>query len=84
MGTSGLFLPLCMLELRRNSREIVGGNSAPSASPHLFYNESAKCKSLIMSDSLGPHGLHSHGILQARTLDWVAFPFSRGSSQPRD
>ena len=25
-----------------------------------------------------------HGILQARILDWVAFPFSRGSSQPRD
>ena len=22
-------------------------------------------------------------ILQARTLEWVAFPFSRGSSQPR-
>ena len=25
-----------------------------------------------------------HEILQARTLEWVAFPFSRGSSQPRD
>ena len=25
-----------------------------------------------------------HGILQARILKWVAFPFSRGSSQPRD
>ena len=25
-----------------------------------------------------------HGILQARTLEWVAFPFSRGFSQPRD
>ena len=25
-----------------------------------------------------------HGILQARRLEWVAFPFSRGSSQPRD
>ena len=25
-----------------------------------------------------------HGILQARTLEWVAFPFSRGSSWPRD
>ena len=25
-----------------------------------------------------------HGILQARTLEWVVFPFSRGSSQPRD
>ena len=25
-----------------------------------------------------------HGILQARILKWVAFPFSRRSSQPRD
>ena len=25
-----------------------------------------------------------HGILQARILEWVAFPFSRGSSQTRD
>ena len=25
-----------------------------------------------------------HGILQARVLESVAFPFSRGSSQPRD
>ena len=25
-----------------------------------------------------------HGILQARILEWVAIPSSRGSSQPRD
>ena len=25
-----------------------------------------------------------HGILQATILKWVAFPFSRGSSQPKD
>ena len=25
-----------------------------------------------------------HGIPQARILEWVAMPFSRGSSQPRD
>ena len=25
-----------------------------------------------------------HGILQARILEWEAFPFSRGSSQARD
>ena len=25
-----------------------------------------------------------HGILQARILEWVTFPFCRGSSQPRD
>ena len=24
-----------------------------------------------------------HGIFQGRILEWVAFPFSRGSSQPR-
>ena len=27
---------------------------------------------------------HSFGILQARILEWVAFPFFGGSSQPRD
>ena len=38
-----------------------------------------------MSDSLQPHGLYTiHGILQARILEWVVFPFSRGSFQPRD
>jgi len=25
-----------------------------------------------------------HGILQARIMEWVAFLFSKGSSQPRD
>ena len=25
-----------------------------------------------------------HEILQARILEWVSFPFSMGSSQPRD
>ena len=29
-------------------------------------------------------GSSVHGILQARILEWVAIPFSRGSSQPRD
>ena len=31
-----------------------------------------------------PTDYRVHGILQARILEWVAFPFSRGSSQPRD
>ena len=29
-------------------------------------------------------GFSVHGILQARILEWVAIPFSRRSSQPRD
>ena len=44
----------------------------------------------IVSYSLRPHGLDSlpgssvHGILQARTLEWVAISYSRGSSRSRD
>ena len=30
-----------------------------------------------------PQGSPTPGILQARTLEWVAMPSSRGSSQPR-
>ena len=29
-------------------------------------------------------GSSTHGILQARILEWVVIPSSRGSSQPRD
>ena len=32
-----------------------------------------------MSDSLWSQDYTVHGILQARILEWVAFPFSRGS-----
>ena len=31
-----------------------------------------------------PRDYTVHGILQARILEWVAVPFSRGPSQPRD
>ena len=44
---------------------------------------------LVVSDSLSPMDCSLpassvHGILQARLLEWVAMPSSRGSSQPRD
>ena len=29
-------------------------------------------------------GSSVHGVFQASVLEWVAIPFSRGSSQPRD
>ena len=31
-----------------------------------------------------PPGSSVHGIVQARILEWIAMPSSRGSSQPRD
>ena len=43
----------------------------------------------VMSDSLWPHGLKPTRLLcpwnsQAGILEWVAMPFSSGSSRPRD
>ena len=38
-----------------------------------------------LSDQLcDPMDYTAHGILQARILEWVNFPFSRGSFQPRN
>ena len=50
-------------------------------------SESVSCS--VTSDALqpwdwSPPGSPVHGIFQARTLEWLSIPFSRGSSQPRD
>ena len=42
------------------------------------------CTILCNLMDCSPPGSSVHGILQARILVWVAIPFSRGSSQPRD
>ena len=38
----------------------------------------------VISNSLPPLVLYSPWNSLTRILEWVAFPFSRGSSQPRD
>ena len=42
------------------------------------------CPTLCDPMDCSPPGSSVHGILQARILEWVAMPSSRGSSQPRD
>ena len=42
------------------------------------------CLALCSPMNCNPPGSAVHGILQARILEWVAIPFSRESSQPRD
>ena len=42
------------------------------------------CLTLCDLVDYSPPGSSAHGILQARILEWVAIPFSRGSSPPRD
>ena len=42
------------------------------------------CPTLYDPMDCSPPGSSVHGILQARILEWVAMPFSKGSSWPRD
>ena len=42
------------------------------------------CPTLCDLMDFSPLGSYVHGILQARILEWVAIPYSRGSSWPRD
>ena len=40
------------------------------------------CPTLCNPMDWSPPGSSVHGILQARILEWVAVPYSRGSSRP--
>ena len=42
------------------------------------------CPALCDHMDCNPPGSSVHGILQARILEWVALPSSRGSSRPQD
>ena len=42
------------------------------------------CPTLCDPMDYSPPGSSVHGILQARKPEWIAIPFSRGSSRPRD
>ena len=61
---------------------------SPNSETSIFPVRACKAKSLqsrpTLCNPLDPPGSSVFGILQARILEWVATPFSRGSSQPRD
>ena len=49
-----------------------------------MYLVTQSCWTLYYPVDCSPPGFSVHGILQAKILQWVAIPSSRGSSQPRD
>ena len=65
-------------------------SAIPSSMPSPYKSEKWNVSCSVVSDSATPWTLCSppgssvHGILQARILEWVTIPFSRGSSPPRD
>ena len=50
----------------------------------LFLLVATSCPTLCNLMDCSPPGSSVHGILQARVLEWVAIPSSRGSSRPRN
>ena len=61
----------------------------PSRSPYVYLWKvkvlvAQLCPTLCDPMDCSLPGSSVHGTLQARILEWVATPFSRGSSQPRD
>ena len=82
-----LFLlhPIFLLPTAKGNRRIP-----PSLSLALLEAEKVKvlvaqpCPTLYNRMDCSPPGSPVHEILQARILEWVAIPFSKGSSQPSD
>ena len=64
----------------------VTTGTQPQQSVHtqITLRSSVCWKSVAQSCLVQPQGPSVHGILQTRVLEWVAIPFSRGSSPPRD
>ena len=58
-------------------------HSAVDKEKHCCSLVSKSCPTLCDPTNYSPPGSSVHGIRQARALEWVAFPFSRGSSWPR-
>ena len=77
-------------EVRGGGQEVrSSGWSSGEELPHVQDKKSESevtqlCPTLCGPTHCSPPGPSVHGILQARILEWVAMPSSRGASQPRD
>ena len=82
---------ILMLTWRISNRKKYISRNLPSILPSIAW-ESNLCVTLKVKVKAtqscltlcDPTDYTVQGILQAGILEWVAFPFSRGSSQPRD
>ena len=64
----------------RELRELVMDMEAWRAAIHGVAKSRTRLPNSFLLQGHSPPGFSVHGILQARTLEWVAVPFSRGSS----
>ena len=64
--------------------EILGGRNSLYHEMYMRAKLLQLCPTFCDLMDCSPPSFSVHGILQARILEWVVMPFSRGSSQPRD
>ena len=77
-----VLIRIWLTSLQHTLLQVLAGVDGGFKSSSLCVCESCS----VVSDSATPWSMvyTVHGILQARILEWAAFPFSKGSSQPRD
>ena len=63
---------------------IITRSQKPSSCACVCVLVTQSCPTLCDPTTCSPPGFSVHGILQARILEWIVIPFSRGSSQPKD
>ena len=66
------------------SHQVNAKENHNAVSLHTYQKGRVKWKSFSRVRLCHPMDYTVHGILQARILEWVTFPFPRGSFQPRD
>ena len=67
--------------------KVTGSDGIPAELFKILKDVTVQMKVKVAQSCLtlcNPMDYTVHGMLQARILEWVAFPFSRASSQPRD
>ena len=78
----GTVTPLAPLSMGFFRQENYSGFPFPS--PKVSVLASQLCPTLCYPVDYSPPGSSVHGILQAKILEWIPIPSSRGLSQPRD
>ena len=77
------FVFLVQFTITFHKEKFLFSFSSPLPCPVLVLSRFS-CVRLFATLDRSPLGSSVHGILQARILEWVAIPSSRGSSQTRD
>ena len=81
LWTTGKHCQLCT-HTHTHTHTYISASTATSIAIFMLVTQS--CLTLWNPKDCSPPGSSVHGFLQARILEWVAIPFSRGSFQSRD